>query len=158
MTDQFGHGRADAEPREWPYWECWVDGWLVIDGALHFEEEDITPLLPPYLVTNADWPWVVTFPLENGWEAIVWQEWGPAINPAHVAGVNRRALGDDRKIIGQGKATVDWEDPGTTFGGERDFPIDGTSSLPYLDDPDQLVAVIRRIAALPSNPDERRNP
>lgn len=156
--------KQDFENREWPCWEDWQYGWQLIDERLHFEGEDITPLLPPCLVEHdeemrtphgpfqnpatEERDWRLHFHFKNGWEAEVSASWGVAKNAASINGFNRRVLGPQRW-----PANEEWDDPGLWW---STIEFDPNGADPYLEDPTHLVECLRIIAVLPSDPDIRR--
>lgn len=150
--------------RVWPCWEEWEHGWQLIDDRLHFEGEDITPMLPPYLITHdgelgvprlpsvhpetEPRDWTLHFHFENGWEAQVFAEWGVAKNACGIYGFNRRILGKQLWPVDR-----EWDDNGVCWAHEE---LNPDCVGPLLEDPDDLVACLQTIAVLPSDPDLRR--
>lgn len=146
----------------YPSWEEWVDGWDVVDGRLVFEHEPVEGL-PPHLlepdphfqgdyVPMGPWNcrdtrprnWLLRFLFENGWEAVVYPDWGVALNPATIHGFNRRLL-DGRWP----KGNDEWDDPRLVW---QDYEMEELGgSYPHPDDPDHLIECIAAIAALPSD-------
>lgn len=163
----------------WPGWEKWKFGWQMRPDPerdvmrLHFEDEDIEHLLPPHLPPERNpfgsdthvpvapcfnpnddaQNWVIRFPLENGWEAIAFADHGVALNAASFTGINRRAVGPGLWL----RTVQQWDDPGLAW---QDYEMENIEGFigcsGHIEDPDHLIACIRAVAELPSDPDVRR--
>lgn len=159
---------------EWPGWEDWEHGWDVLRvessdaWELTFEGESIEHLLPPHLpivvgsmdrnlVPSGPWnnpqtanrDFMVTWVFENGWSAVVTDEWGVALNPAIIHGINRRLLGDDWTFP---LPSAFWADPARTWQEDETAAVPGFEGCgPMLEDPDHLLACLAAISVLPSH-------
>lgn len=163
---------------DWPSWEDREYGWDVVDGELHFEGQSVEHLLPPHLPARVvevdpdmapEGPWnnpnsknrdfTITWPFENGWAAVVQSDWGVALNPAVISGVNYRLLGDRmprmEPITGDSIADMqlgEWSDPSLVWQPDEIENVPGFEGLSnYLEDPDHLLACLHVIATLPSH-------
>ncbi len=153
---------------EWSYWEQWTRGWEVVlvdeRPHLHFEGEDIERLLvaphvyeelPDFVDAVPNGPsvdsrteprnWLIRFAFENGWEALVYPEFGIALNAAAIIGLNARLYRGTAWPLDQEV----WDDRSLLWQAEEQDALGG--SHPELDDPDHLLLCLATIAALPSD-------
>lgn len=107
--------------------------------------DDLVPHAPNVDGRTRPRNWLLRFPFENGWEAIVWPDFGLALNAAGVCGINRRVLGPRTWPLGR---SFDWEDRSLAWQ-EHEMEALGGSN-PQLDDPDHLLRCLAEIATLPS--------